>query len=114
MVASQKIQRLFILLGEEELDKPTLSEYFPEDFKEFKTIRVNNRKTVPKTEEQANTQLYYEVVPKDCAEAPFAMIEICDFWPDAKIPTMGYNRIAATAASVFESDIVSLSKSSKS
>uniref|UniRef100_A0A8R1IBQ8 Tyrosine-protein phosphatase domain-containing protein n=2 Tax=Caenorhabditis japonica TaxID=281687 RepID=A0A8R1IBQ8_CAEJA len=32
------------------------------------------------------------------------MMEICDFWPDAKIPTVS-GRPAITAASVFESDI---------
>uniref|UniRef100_A0A1I7UZS1 Tyrosine-protein phosphatase domain-containing protein n=1 Tax=Caenorhabditis tropicalis TaxID=1561998 RepID=A0A1I7UZS1_9PELO len=105
MIAAQKIQRLYFVLGEDEMDKKTLSEHFPDDFAEFKTIRVNNRKTVGKSDEQPNSQLFYEVVPKDCAEAPFCMIEICDFWPDAKIPTTNYGRIAGTAASVFDSDV---------
>ncbi|CAL2028468.1 unnamed protein product [Caenorhabditis brenneri] len=105
MAASQKIQRIFVLLGEDEMDKKSLAEYFPDDFIEYKTIRVNNRKTVYKSDDQPNTQLFYEVVPKDCAEAPFCMVEICDFWPDAKIPMCGHGRIASTAASVFDSDI---------
>ncbi|ULU14181.1 hypothetical protein L3Y34_016599 [Caenorhabditis briggsae] len=111
MVAAQKIQRVYFLTGSDssdsaELDKSAFATYFPEDFTEFKTIRVNNRKTIQKSEEQLNSQLYYEVVPKDCAEAPFCMIEICDFWPDAKIPAILQSvRIAGTAASVFETDI---------
>ncbi|EFP12367.1 hypothetical protein CRE_29478 [Caenorhabditis remanei] len=105
MVAAQKIQRIYVLAGEEEFDKKQLSDYFPDDFKEHKTIRVNHRKTLPKTDDQLNNQLYYEVVPKDCAEAPFCMVEICDFWDDGRVPVKDYARIATTAASVFDSDI---------
>lgn len=107
MVAGQKIQRVYALMGsgDEELDEATRNIYFPTDFVEFKTIRVNNRKIAKQSEDQPNTQMYYEVVPKDCAEAPFCMIEICDFWPDAKMPVEKPGRIAATAATVFETDI---------
>ncbi|CAI2314150.1 unnamed protein product [Caenorhabditis sp. 36 PRJEB53466] len=104
MVAANKIQRLYVLFGADEMDKKEQSEYFPEDFVEHTTIRVNSRKVLLRSDDQINDQLFYEVVPKDCAEAPFAMIEICDFWHDAKIPTQTA-RAAATAASVFESEI---------
>lgn len=108
MTAAQKIQRIYVILGPKELSMELIEEYFPTDFKEFKTIRVNNRKSITKNDDSSltNTQLYYEIVPKDCAEAPFCMIEICDCWPDGRIPPIETRaRISATAATVFESDI---------
>lgn len=53
--------------------------------------------------ELMNTQLYYEVVPKDCAEAPFCTFEVCDCWVDGRIPlTVNNERISESAANVFQ------------